>query len=96
MFLSAAFEMLRHGKKSFSRSGDDLIVKFVFDMIGIKRLSYLDVGAHHLFCLSNSALFHMTGSRGINVEPDPVLFKKFRMLRPRDVNLNNGIFDFIS
>lgn len=80
-------------KKSYSQCGEDLIVKYIFDVLGIQRPSYLDIGAHHPLYLSNSALFYENGSRGINVEPDPTLIKAFLAQRPDDVNLNIGIAD---
>lgn len=80
-------------KKSYSQSGEDLIVKFIFDCLGITKPSYLDIGAHHPYFISNTALFYEKGSRGINIEPDPVLFSEFLKERKSDVNLNIGISD---
>ncbi len=78
---------------SYSQSGEDLIVKFLFDQLQIARPSYLDVGAHHPYYLSNTALFYENGSNGINIEPDPELFKNFSKYRKKDINLNIGIGD---
>jgi FkbM family methyltransferase len=78
-------------RKSFSQCGEDLIVKHVFDALGILRPSYIDIGAHHPFRHSNTALFYLLGSTGINIEPDPDLFRKFPKRRPHDKNLNIGI-----
>jgi FkbM family methyltransferase len=61
--------------------------------LGMERPSYMDIGAHHPLYLSNSALFYESGSRGINIEPDPTLIKAFETQRPEDVNLNIGIAD---
>ena len=80
-------------KKSYSQSGEDVIVKYIFDCIGKQNPSYLDIGAHHPYYLSNSALFYENGSRGVNVEPDPELFSAFQKNRREDVNLNIGISD---
>lgn len=80
-------------KRSYSQSGEDLIVKYIFDVLGIKKPSYLDIGAHHPYNLSNTALFYEGGSRGINIEPDPILIKSFIQHRKDDVNLNIGISD---
>jgi FkbM family methyltransferase len=80
-------------KKSYSQSGEDLIAKYIFGVLGIDRPSYMDIGAHHPLYLSNSALFYESGSRGINIEPDPTLIKAFVAQRPEDVNLNIGIAD---
>ena len=78
-------------QKSYSQSGEDLIIKFIFDTLQIKKPTYIDIGAHHPFYLSNTALFYELGSRGINIEPDPTLFKEFLVHRENDVNLNIGV-----
>lgn len=78
-------------KLSFSQSGEDLIVRFIFEAIGVKKPTYLDIGAHHPFALSNTAHFYCGGSHGINIEPDPDLYVKLKNSRRRDINLNVGI-----
>ena len=78
-------------KLSFAQSGEDLIVWFLFDQMDIRRPTYLDIGAHHPELLSNTALFYLLGSRGINIEPNPSLFLEFAKRRPKDVNLNLGL-----
>ncbi len=80
-------------RRSYAQCGEDLIVRHVFDAIGISRPSYLDIGAYHPYRLSNTALFYKSGSRGINVEPDASLYKRFELVRKRDINLNIGIAD---
>jgi FkbM family methyltransferase len=86
------FSKAKHWMKtSFSQSGEDLIVKFLFDELQIKNPSYIDIGAHHPYYLSNTALFYQAGSRGINIEPDPQLFKRFTKYRKKDINLNIGV-----
>jgi FkbM family methyltransferase len=80
-------------KRSFSQSGEDLIIDFIFNQIGIPFPTYLDIGAHHPYYLSNTALFYLKGCRGINVEPDPSLFKLFESERKNDINLNIGVSD---
>jgi FkbM family methyltransferase len=76
---------------SFSQCGEDLIVQYIFNSIGIKNPSYIDIGAHHPFYLNNTAIFSLTGSIGVNIEADPKLINRFRKLRQRDLNLNVGI-----
>jgi FkbM family methyltransferase len=79
-------------RASFAQCGEDLIAWFVLqEFLGIARPGYVDVGAHHPTHLSNTALFHALGGRGINIEPDPGLFADFPRQRPGDVNLNLGI-----
>lgn len=80
-------------KKSFSQCGEDLIVDYIFEQIGINKPSYIDIGAHHPYYLSNTALLYSKGSRGINIEPDPLLFAAFVKERAFDINLNIGIAD---
>jgi len=77
-------------KKSYSQCGEDLIIDFIFGQIGVTRPSYIDIGAHHPYYLSNTALFSEKGSKGINIEPDPYLFSQFIKARPHDTNLNVG------
>lgn len=81
----------RFSKISYSQCGEDLIVKFIFDAIKIKKPSYLDVGALSPFLFSNTAMFYGNGCRGVNIEPDPVSFKRVIRHRTKDINLNIGI-----
>jgi FkbM family methyltransferase len=81
------------GKVSYSQSGEDLIVRSIFDFLEIPAPTYIDIGAHHPTFLSNTFLFYQQGARGINIEPDPSLFGAFAKIRDRDTNLNIGIAD---
>ena len=83
-------ESINH-KKSYSQCGEDLIVKFIFDSLSIAKPSYIDIGAHDPFLISNTALFHELGSRGINIDPDDNLLEKIKAVRPEDINLNIGV-----
>jgi FkbM family methyltransferase len=78
-------------KESYSQSGEDLIVDFIFNAIGIYSPSYIDIGAHHPYYLNNTYIFYKRGCRGINIEPDPALFDFFEKERGCDKNLNVGI-----
>jgi FkbM family methyltransferase len=80
-------------RKSYSQSGEDVIIDFIFKVRGIEKYSYLDIGAHDPLYISNTAYFYSKGCRGVNVEPNPVLIKKFKLYRPGDVNLNVGVSD---
>jgi FkbM family methyltransferase len=53
--------------------------------------TYLDIGAYDPFVLSNTALLYESGSMGINIEPNPIQFRKIARHRKRDINLNIGI-----
>lgn len=87
---------LRHNrsenfKVSYSQCGEDLILQQLFMVLGIGKISYLDIGAHHPTYLSNTYLFYENRGHGVCVEPDPSLFEEFGKKRPRDVNLNCGV-----
>ncbi len=77
--------------RSYSQSGEDVIISFIFQCLGIENPSYIDIGANHPFILNNTALFYHRGSRGINVEPNPELFKLLQKFRKNDINLNMGV-----
>jgi FkbM family methyltransferase len=80
-----------YSKISYSQSGEDCLVKFIFDAIGYENPTYIDIGAHHPFYLNNTALFYNLGCNGINIEPNPDNYKLFQKYRKRDTNLNIGI-----
>ena len=79
------------GRMSYSQSGEDVIVDYIFRLRSIGMPTYLDIGANHPWDLSNTAMFYLRGCRGINVEPNPVLHRLFEQERPQDINQNVGI-----
>lgn len=85
------FKKLKYKKNSYSQCGEDLIVEFILNEMGLKNITYLDVGAHHPYYLSNTALFYEKGFSGICVEPDPEQFKEIKKYRKRDSCKNVGI-----
>ena len=64
--------------KSYAQCAEDLIIRFAFDQMGIRKPVYLDIGAHDPIFLSNTYLFYKKGSRGVCVEPNPMLCKILR------------------
>lgn len=83
----------RKPKASYSQCGEDLIIRYVFNLRGLKNPSYIDIGANDPFFLNNTAIFYKSGSRGINIEANPQLATNFKMHRKKDINLNIGISD---
>ena len=77
-------------RQTFSQHGQDILVREMFNILGIARPTYIDLGAHHPYTHSNTALLYRAGSRGINVEADPSLIGSFRRNRRHDVNLCVG------
>jgi FkbM family methyltransferase len=78
-------------KKSYSQCGEDLIVRYIFNLRGIFSPSYIDIGANNPFKINNTAIFYNQGSRGINIEANPNLLSDFEKHRPDDINLNIGV-----
>lgn len=85
------FKKLKYKKNSYSQCGEDLIVEFILNAMKVKDIRYLDIGAHHPYYLSNTALFYEKGAIGVCVEPDPELFKEIKKYRKRDICLNVGV-----
>src|SRR5688572_6735284 len=79
------------GSESFSQSGEDLIVDFILNGVGLSMPTYLDIGAHHPHYINNTYKFYKRGCRGVNIEPDPSLIVEFERIRSEDVNLNFGV-----
>jgi len=84
----------KFAKISYSQCGEDLIISHIIKSLSIQTPTYIDVGAHHPFYLSNTAYFYNGGCKGINIEPDPLLFTHILKKRPKDTNLNIGIGAF--
>ncbi len=80
-----------HEKNSFSQSGEDRIVKFIFEVLGISKPTYLDIGAHHPTIINNTYLFYLLGGKGVLVDPNPKWCGIVHNIRPRDVFLNVGV-----
>lgn len=78
-------------KTSYSQSGEDMIISYLFESQKIEHPSYLDIGAHDPFLFSNTAFFYKTGSRGVNIDANPICINKFQKCRKHDVNLNYGV-----
>lgn len=79
------------GMVSHADHGEDLIIKVAFDLLGVEKPSYLDLGAFDPISISNTALLYWTGSRGINIEANPDRMERFNKLRPEDMNLNCAV-----
>lgn len=80
-----------YSHKSYSQCGEDLIINFALNELKIINPTYLDIGAHHPYFLSNTALFYEKGFRGVLIEPDPDLFIAIKKNRIEDTCLNIGI-----
>jgi FkbM family methyltransferase len=78
--------------QSYSWEGEDVLVhKIMCDVFGVQKGFYVDIGAHHPFNLSNTALLYSLGWRGINVDAMPGSMALFQTHRPEDINLEIAI-----
>jgi FkbM family methyltransferase len=77
-------------KISYSQSGEDLIVDYIFKVRGKNIISYLDIGANHPCYLNNTYIFYLKGCKGVNIEPNPTMIDRFRIKRPNDISLAAG------
>jgi FkbM family methyltransferase len=75
--------------KSYSQEGEDMILHRIF--ADKPHGFYVDVGAHHPRRFSNTYFFYKRGWRGINIEPNPEVFRLFQSDRARDKNLQLGV-----
>ncbi|MFO7962487.1 MAG: FkbM family methyltransferase [Desulfobacterales bacterium] len=76
---------------SFAQEGEDRILRRIFEKQ--RNGFYVDVGAHHPFRFSNTAIFYNRGWHGINIDPLPNTINLFNRHRPRDINLEVGVAD---
>jgi FkbM family methyltransferase len=80
-----------YSRVSYSQNGEDLIIKDLFYKLGVKKPTYLDIGANEPYYLSNTYLFYSKGCHGVCVEPNYYLYKKFKSQRKRDICINAGV-----
>jgi FkbM family methyltransferase len=80
------------GRRSFAQQGEDLILyNLLRHDLKIETPSYLDIGAGDPVLSNNTYALYLTGSRGVLVEPNPVLVRKIRTVRPGDVVVGCGV-----
>ncbi len=81
----------RWGPTTYAQHGDDLMIVNVFEILGIEKPSYLDIGAHHPTIINNTRLLYERGSRGVNVDANPFVEQAFKTERPEDVFVHAGV-----
>ncbi len=84
------FDYINPQKISYSQSGEDLLVDYIFKVRGLEKVSYLDIGANHPLYINNTYIFYLKGSRGVNIEPNPKMIERFIKLRPNDISIAAG------
>jgi FkbM family methyltransferase len=76
-------------KPSFSQEGEDMILDPFLKHT--KTGFYVDVGAHHPFRFSNTYRLYQRGWSGLNIDANPEGIAKFRLARPRDINIQAAV-----
>jgi hypothetical protein len=87
MFDRLMFKKKVDFKKSYSQSGEDLIVKYIIDWLCLENISYLDIGAFDPININNTYLFYLHGYKGVNIDGNPISINKFDKVRGRDKNI---------
>jgi FkbM family methyltransferase len=88
--MNAAFH--NHAKPSFSQSGEDQIIHFLFRAFRNQiALRYVDIGAAYPVAENNSYLFYTMGGSGLLVEADPDYAPQYASDRPGDRALNLAV-----
>ncbi len=82
----------RSSRPSFSECGEDLITSTLMDMMQLTSWTFVDIGANHPKKGNNFySQYLMSGIRGINIEPNPILFKDLKVIRSKDRNIDSVI-----
>ncbi|HSB92121.1 MAG TPA: FkbM family methyltransferase [Flavitalea sp.] len=76
---------------SYSQAGEDQLIRYLFQSLGIEDPTYLDIGANHPYICSNTFLFYSRGSKGVCIEPDEDCFTLLKKCRRRDILLQAAI-----
>ncbi len=73
---------------SFAEQGEDVLLRRALNKT---KGFYVDVGAAYPTVSSVTKYFYDLGWRGINIEPQPNIFKVLHTARPRDINLQCAV-----
>ncbi len=78
----------------YAADGEDLIVSRLLQeeyRMPIGKMKYVDLGANHWCRESNSYYFYRRGASGVLLEANPLLCKKLRKKRKRDIIVNAAV-----
>lgn len=89
--MAGVYIIRTRAQPSFSQAGEDQIVRYLFNLLGITKPEYLDIGANHPVIGNNSYYFYLRGCKGVCVEPDPGYYSLIKKHRGRDIVLQTGI-----
>lgn len=78
-------------RNSYSQSGEDVIIDFLLQGIGINRPLYLELGTNNPDWGNNTFFFYKKGATGVLVEADETFVPIIKKVRPNDKLLNIGV-----
>jgi hypothetical protein len=81
---------LKYNNYSFSQEGEDIIIDVLLNYK--EKGFYVDFGALHPMRFSNTMHFYSRGWNGVNVDAMPGSMQLFDKIRPRDINVEAGIY----
>ena len=79
------------GKATYSQAGEDIIVQYLFDTLGIQKPTYLEIGTNQPLVCNNTYNLYLKGCYGVCIEPDKNMVDTIVSNRPGDIVLNIGI-----
>ncbi|MCA6078712.1 FkbM family methyltransferase [Fulvivirga sedimenti] len=87
IILSAILRLFlgRSVKYSFSHAGEDRIIEYTLNTNISYNGYYVDVGSNHPVFVSNTYLHYRKGWRGICIDANEKLIRKYKFYRPRDI-----------
>ena len=79
---------------SNSQLGEEIGVRHWYECYrpGFRGI-YVDVGAYHPFCFSNTRWAYEQGWKGVNIDASDRSIALFNIFRPNDININCGVSD---
>ena len=83
--------VLLNAKASYSQTGEDTIIEYLFDSVKINKPSYLEIGTNQPKICNNTYSFYLKGCKGVCIEPDIEMVSAIKKARPNDTVLNIGI-----
>ncbi len=89
-FACACWDSWTPSRRSYSQHGEDILVLSELHGWNPRDAIYVDVGANHPTCISNTYFLYRRGWHGIVVEPNAGLIQLHRVFRPRDVQICVG------
>jgi FkbM family methyltransferase len=78
-------------RATYSQTGEDIIIQYLFDSLKIKKPTYLDIGTNQPLICNNTYHFYSKGCYGVCIEPDKNMVDVIKKKRPGNTILNIGI-----